>query len=196
MNRGIKFWLIVAAMQVVFGLLVFMVTRQIYMQVPNDDNNVASTGHEGAQEWSDRILDINPTLLDPLPSSSPPANLPNAQDPAVLSQQAGESFNNKQYSRAAELYEQLLLYDPKNVDVHNNLGITLHYLGRSDEALSWLDKGVALDSNHQRIWLTLGFVNSQLGNIEQARAALTTAAEMDRDTTVGQSAARMLEELP
>lgn len=195
MNRGVKFWSLMAAMLVVFGLLVFTITRQIYIPAPNRGDDVATSKNEASLEWSDHALNISPTLLDPLPASSPPANLPGAQDPAELSRLAGESFNNKEYSRAAELYEQLLLYDPKNVDVHNNLGITLHYLSRSDEALRWLDEGVTLDPTHQRIWLTLGFVNSQLGNIEVARAALTTAAEMDSNTNVGQSAARMLEEL-
>jgi hypothetical protein len=27
-----------------------------------------------------------------------------------------------QYDRAVELYERLLMFDPTNVDVHNNLG--------------------------------------------------------------------------
>jgi Flp pilus assembly protein TadD len=72
----------------------------------------------------------------------------------------------------------------------------LHYLGRSTEALDILHKGVAVDSNYQRIWLTLGFVNKQLGNSEQARKALTTAVQLDPDTDVGKSAAKMLEGLP
>jgi len=82
-----------------------------------------------------------------------------------------------------------------DVDTYNNLGITLHYLGRSTEALDILNKGVAVDSNHQRIWLTLGFVNKQLGDIEQARRALTTSVQLGADTDVGKSAAKMLEGL-
>ena len=97
---------------------------------------------------------------------------------------------------AASLYGQLLLIDPSNVDTHNNLGITLHYLGRSAEALDRLNEGALLDPGYQRIWLTLGFVNQQVGNIEEARAALTTAAEMGTDSAVGKSAERMLGELP
>ncbi|MGW8368799.1 MAG: tetratricopeptide repeat protein [Gammaproteobacteria bacterium] len=87
-------------------------------------------------------------------------------------------------------------FDPNNVEVYNNLGITLHYIGRSDEALRRLDQGVAIDPTHQRIWLTLGYVNSQLGNAEQARTALTKAVQMDPDNDIGQSAAKMLEALP
>jgi len=89
-----------------------------------------------------------------------------------------------------------LAFDPTNVEVHNNLGLTLHYLGRSEEALRRLNDGVALDSNNQRIWLTLGYVNSQLGNVEHARTALTKATQIGSNESIRQSAERMLDELP
>ncbi|MDH3932608.1 MAG: tetratricopeptide repeat protein, partial [Chromatiales bacterium] len=73
---------------------------------------------------------------------------------------------------------------------------TLHDRGRSDEALRWLNEGVAVDAGYQRIWLTLGYVNSQVGNTEEARAALTKAIDMNPDTDIGQSAANMLAQLP
>jgi Flp pilus assembly protein TadD len=105
-------------------------------------------------------------------------------------------FANRQYGKAAQLYEQLLAFQPNDADIYNNLGLTLHYIGESTEALRRLNEGVAVDPQYQRIWLTLGFVNSQLGNIEQARAALTTATQIGTDETVRQSAKNMLEDLP
>jgi Flp pilus assembly protein TadD len=99
-------------------------------------------------------------------------------------------------SPAAELYERLLVLGPNNVETYNNLGITLHYIGRSNEALRRLNEGVAIDPAHQRIWLTLGFVNSQLGNTEQARAALNTAADLNAANEIGKSAIKMLADLP
>jgi Flp pilus assembly protein TadD len=86
--------------------------------------------------------------------------------------------------------------DPNNVDTYNNLGITLHYLGKSNEAILRLNEGVAIDPTYQRIWLTLGFVNRQVGNAEQARAALNTAAKINADNEIGESAIKMLEDLP
>jgi len=121
---------------------------------------------------------------------------PTLQDPNEISRQAGEFFTNRQYDRAVDLYEQLLALRPNDAETYNNLGITLHYLGRSDEALRRLNEGVAVDAEHQRIWLTLGFVNSQLGNTDQARTALTTAAQIGSDDSIRQSARRMLEDLP
>jgi Flp pilus assembly protein TadD len=94
------------------------------------------------------------------------------------------------------LYRQLLTFDATNAEIYNNLGLTLHYLGSSEEALQKLNEGVALDPTHQRSWLTLGFVNSQLGNTEQARTALTNASQTGTDEEIHQSALKMLESLP
>jgi len=53
-----------------------------------------------------------------------------------------------------------------------------------------------VDPTYQRIWLTLGFVNSQMGNTAEARTALGTAVQLGADTDVGKSAAKMLADLP
>ena len=53
-----------------------------------------------------------------------------------------------------------------------------------------------MDAGYQRIWLTLGYVNIQAGNTEEARTALTKALEMNADNDIGQSAANMLAQLP
>jgi len=160
-----------AMFQIVFGLAIFAVTRQYYIQ----DSDTAT--HQAPIE--------SPTFTPPV-----------IEDPNEVARQANEFFANKQYDSAADSYERLLALDPNDVNTYNNLGITLHYLGRSTEALSRLEEGVSVDPTYPRIWLTLGFVNSQLGNIGQARAALATAAELDAEGDVGQSAATMLESLP
>ena len=181
MIRSARFWIMMTVFQVVFGLAIFTITRQYYIH--NSDNVSA--------EPTDRITSTNPAQFG-LPRSSQPI----IEDAALISRQAEEAFANEQYDRAAELYEQLLALSPNNVTAYNNLGITLHYLGRSAEALRKLNEGVAVDPTYQRIWLTLGFVNSQLGDTEQARTALTSAAQMGADNEVGQSALKMLEDLP
>ncbi len=53
-----------------------------------------------------------------------------------------------------------------------------------------------MDAEHQRIWLTLGFVNSQLGNTDQARLALTKATQVGGNASIRESAEKMLAELP
>ena len=191
MNSKSKFWIGITVLQVVFGLVVFAITRQYYM-VDSDKVSVASA-------TAGQSFPVMPDLATV--SSSKKINAStfsqsNIENPAELARQANDLFTNKQYDRAADAYVRLLALDPGNVETYNNLGITLHYLGRSSEALRSLNEGITVDSTHQRIWLTLGYVNSQVGNIEQARTALTTAANMSPGSEVGESAAQMLENLP
>ena len=148
MIRGPRFWILMAMFQIVFGLAIFTVTRQYYIQ----DSDTAT--HQAPIESS---------------TFTPPV----IEDPNEVARQANEFFANKQYDSAADSYERLLALDPNDVNTYNNLGITLHYLGRSTEALSRLEEGVSVDPTYPRIWLTLGFVNSQLGNIGQALSAPT-----------------------
>jgi predicted Zn-dependent protease len=189
MIHSSKFWIgMVVIGLTVFGLTVFAITRHFYLA---DAEKVGS----GAPRHS----------TTPLPVQSEESELANlisafpgtaaVNDPAELSFRADEAFSNQQFGQAAELYERLLMADPDDVDTYNNLGLTLHYLGRSTEALNVLNEGVTIEPGYQRIWLTLGFVNTQVGELDQARSALTTAVQMGADTDIGQSAAHMLDAL-
>ena len=192
MIRDAKFWISMTAFQVLFGLAVFAVTREYYIHNADNVSARPSTINQSAPVWPDGIAEIARSRLihSPLGEST-------GQEPVELSRRAADEFFSKQqYDRAADLYERLLALDPNNVDIQNELGLTLHYLGRSAEALRRLNDGVAADPTHQRIWLTLGFVNSQLGNTKQARAALTTATQIGTDEAIRQSAMTMLKNLP
>ena len=191
MNRKAKFWISMTVFQVLFGLVVFSITREYYV---HDAANVSvdqSTTDSSTLVWPEGTTETDITRL-----SSPASSGSTVEDPVEISRQADVFFVNKQYDRAAELYERLLAFSPNNAEIHNNLGLTLHYLGRSTEALRWLNDGVAVDPSNQRIWLTLGFVSSQVGHTEQARVALTTATQIGTDESIRQSAIEMLEKLP
>ncbi len=191
MMRNTRFWVLMAVFQVIFGTVVFTVTREYYI----DDSGPVSTGSTAMRQpvlaWPGSVTAEQSARSDLVPSTRAMS-----RDPVEISRQANESFAGRQYARAAELYEQLLILGPDNVETYNNLGITLHYLGRSGEALSRLNEGLAVDPTYQRIWLTLGFVNAQLGNNEQARVALTNATQIDADSDIGRSATEMLQTLP
>jgi len=186
-----KFWVSFVVFQVSFGLAVFAITREYYVQDAVNVSAQPSATNQPAPVWPNVTTATEIARL-----SLPTLSEPNLQDPNEIYRRAGEFFTNGQYDRAAGLYEQLLAFRPNDAETYNNLGITLHYLGRSEEALRKLNEGVAVGPEHQRIWLTLGFVNSQLGNTDQARTALTTAAQIGSDDSIRQSAMRMLEELP
>ena len=191
MDHNKRFWMLLVIFQVFFGLVVFAFTREYYRQ----DTPVAA-GHPpianpSATGWSRGITatDISrlssPGLVESMPS-----------DPAEIYSRAEEFFANRQYPQAAELYEQLLTFSPDDAEIHNNLGLTLFYIGRADEALRALNEGVAANPEHQRIWLTLGYVNSQLGNTDAAREALTRATEIGGNASIREAAMEMLAELP
>jgi len=186
-----RFWISFAVFQVVFGLAVFAVTRDYYIQDVETVSAHPAALNQSAPVWPNRITETQIARL-----SSPALSEPTLQDPVEISRRANEYFANRQYDRAADMYEQLLAFSPNDAEIYNNLGLTLHYLGRSAEALDKLNQGVAVDPEHQRIWLTLGYVNSQVGNIEQARTALTTATRIGTDESIRQSATKMLEGLP
>lgn len=185
-----KFWVSMIVFQAVFGIAVFAITRAYYEQDADEVRAPPSATGRPALAWPNGITETEVTRL-----SSSNSGEPTIQDPVELSRQAHDFFANKQYDRAAELYEQLLVFSPNNAETYNNLGLTLHYLGRSTEALRRLNEGIAVDAENQRIWLTMGFVNSQLGNTEQARAALATAVQIGSDESIRQSATKMLEDL-
>ena len=191
MTLNLKFWIPMTVFQIVFGLTVFTITRLYYIQDPDNVSADSAEIRQPAFVWPDGLTGMNSTQLN-----SSTFNQLSVEDPVEVARQANEYFANKQYDKAADLYQRLLVFSPNNVDTYNNLGITLHYLGKSSEAILRLNEGVAIDPTHQRIWLTLGFVNSQIGNAVQARTALNSAAKINADNEIGESAIKMLEDLP
>lgn len=191
MNRDGRFWIGMAVFQVAFGLAVFALTRQYYLEPPAPISGNPIPVTDSGPGWTENITAANLEQFDlSVPSQT------NMLDPVDVSRQANSYFANGQYEQAADLYEKLLEFGPDNADTYNNLGLTLHYLGRSDEALERLNEGIAAESTHQRTWLTLGFVNSQLGNTDAARTALTNAIQMGADDEIRRSATEMLDNLP
>ena len=197
MNRNARFWAMMALFQLVFGLSVFALTRQYYVSGPPKASAVAlpsASAADGAgsdNPHADLRSDPSGDLAE-LMSSFPGE----AQDPAALARQGDQFFAEQRYDLAAQRYRQAIEAGSRDANDYNSLGLTLHYLGRSAEALQVLNAGIALDSTYQRIWLTLGYVNSQLGNTELAREALGTAVQMGPDNEIGRSAVDMLNQLP
>ena len=186
-----RFWTLLVIFQVFFGLAVFAVTRDYYLQDAETARGQVQITGPATPAWSRGITatDISrlssPGIVETMPS-----------DPAEIYRRAEEFFANKQYAQAAQLYEQLLTYSPDDAEIYNNLGLTLFYLGRPDDALRQLNEGVARDAGHQRIWLTLGYVNSQLGNTAEARVALTNAIQVGGNASIREAAEKMLADLP
>ena len=197
MNRSARFWTLLVAFQIVFGFVIFGVTRQYYLEVGLKQGQarggpVAGQPHPMPAMPAGDPQDDLARLISAIPG---PAGAPVSGEPDALAREGDRLFGQGQYPRAAELYASALAAGDTDVNTYNSLGLTLHYLGRSGEALQVLNEGVGLDQGYQRIWLTLGFVHGQLGHVEQAREALERAWDMDPESDVGRSAADMLKQL-
>jgi tetratricopeptide (TPR) repeat protein len=197
MNRSVRFWALLAVIQVAFGLAVFGLTRHYYLDRAGQNPDTAP----GAAAVAAHPLPVVPAgtpeddLARLIATFPGPAGQAGGGDPVELARQGDLAFGNGEYPRAAELYAGALAAGDRDVNTYNSLGLTLHYLGRSGEALQVLGEGVALDAGYQRIWLTLGFVHGQLGHTDPAREALERAWDIDPESDVGRSAADLLKQL-
>jgi tetratricopeptide (TPR) repeat protein len=194
MMRNAKFWYSMVVFQLLFGLAVFALTRDYYRDDADGGTTQPSMVQQPSSDWAGPTGPVAVPDMAQLGSQTAQSSL--TEDPVEISRQAEAFFANKQYDKAATMYERLLPFSPNDGTVHNNLGLTLHYMGRSAQALSTLEEGVAIDPQNQRIWLTLGYVNSALGNTDRAREALTRAVETGTDEEIRQSARDMLKALP
>ena len=172
--------------QVVYGLAIFAATRAYFENEPRPAARVpVPIGNPG--EWRPAAS------LEALQGMTTNDLMPN--DPATILNQADRYFAERNYTQAARYYERLLQFDADNPDIRNNLGLTLQYTGRSAEALAVLGENVVAHPEHQRSWLTLGYVNRQTGDLAEARRALERAVSIDAASDVGRSAQSMLDEL-
>jgi len=117
-------------------------------------------------------------------------------NPGLLTQLGKSYFGLGQYSQAIQAYEKVLSLNPRDVDIYNDLGLALHYTGRSTEAIRKLRRGTEVDPTYQRIWLSLGFVLVSSNSVGEAKVALNKAWNMEPESGVGQEAKRMLDQLP
>jgi len=177
-------WLIVAAVQIFYGFAVFALTRDYYQR----QQPVVQAPNQSA----------HPAIVRPASPTGGGSAIPESvvqKDPGLLAQLGDERFRQRQYPEAIRIYRQVLELDPNDVDTHNDLGLALHYSGDSAQALAVLKQGVAKDPGFQRIWLTLGFVQGNTEERDQAGYTLQEAIKLDPESEVGQEAKRLLESL-
>ncbi len=117
-------------------------------------------------------------------------------DPKVMYALADAYFTMKRFGDAVKYYNKLLVLTPDNVDVYNDLGLSLHYMGKSSEGLKSLEKGIKKDPYNQRIWLTKGFVLAYgIGDLKKAGVAWKKARALDPKSSVGKAADNYLAQI-
>lgn len=179
-NLGLRSLVAIVGFLIVYGLAVFLGTRAYYTTQPVAQSAVprAAVSDELGRYQAMMSQDAQ------------------GQDVDTLIGKGDEHFERREYQQASAAYARALKLAPGDVELHNNLGLTLHYQGRTAEALAALKDGVQVDASYQRIWLTLGFVQAGAGDTAAARTALERAVELAPESPIGQEAGRMLGRLP
>lgn len=103
-------------------------------------------------------------------------------------------FDQHQFTDAIEYYKQAIALDPQDIDSYNDMGLSYHYIGKSDEGLKYVEEGINKNPAFQRIWLTKGFILAIKGNVAEARAAWEKAYSLGPNSDEGKSAASFLEQ--
>ncbi|GMR04405.1 MAG: hypothetical protein BMS9Abin23_0302 [Thermodesulfobacteriota bacterium] len=117
----------------------------------------------------------------------------NPDDTDVIQTLADTYFSTKRFDDAIKLYKQLSVINPGDVDLNNEIGLSLYYKGQSEEALKYIDEGIKKNPYHQRIWLTRGFILAYgVGDLKEAAKAWEKARVLDPASNVGKAAADYL----
>ncbi|MES9847888.1 MAG: tetratricopeptide repeat protein [Candidatus Thiodiazotropha sp.] len=185
-------WLVIIVAQVTYGLLVYAITRSYYEDTSVTTSQFPAASPDPATHPQVGSFDA---VMQPAVKLQPSSEALTTDDPALIARLADDYFMRKEYPQAIELYERALRINPDDVESHNDLGLSLFYIGQSQRAVEVLQTGASKQPDFQRIQLTLGFVQAQTGNKEAAFAAFNRAIELGPENTVGQEARRMLSEI-
>jgi predicted Zn-dependent protease len=178
-----------------YGFAVFALTRDYYVRNPPrlaaSPTAVQASPHATPEQRPKTFIQ-----QEVLSGGGAGAPVPTGNDPDQLNRAGDELFAEKRFAEAIPYYRRVLEIVPDDPDASNDLGLALHYAGRTGEAVQVLRTGSARSPDFQRIWLTLGFVSASAGDEVTARAALEKAREMNSNNAVGQEAGRLLGRLP
>jgi tetratricopeptide (TPR) repeat protein len=179
MHRKWKYALVLlaAVSLVVFSFMTASCSRSDSPQ--NEQREAARSSAPMIEQNATKVLSVEELDVD-------------SSDPQALAILADKYFKLKNYLQAAELYEKVIEVNPQDVSSYNSLGLVYYYTKRASLALDTLRKGTKVDPSFQNIWLTLGFVLMATGQIEEAKAPLSKAIELNPVNNVGQEAQKML----
>ncbi len=114
-------------------------------------------------------------------------------DTDALQTLADTYFAMKRYDDAIKYYKKIVALFPEDIDVYNEIGLSLHYKGESGDALKYIEKGLKKNPYHQRMWLTKGFILAYgVGDLKGAAKAWEKAKALDPASNVGKAAADYL----
>lgn len=92
---------------------------------------------------------------------------------------AGQLFNAGRLAEAENICRQIIKARPKLAEAHNILGVTLHRLGRSDEAVAALKAAIRFDGTIPNYHSNLGEIERNLGHLDEAEKILKRAIALN-----------------
>jgi len=118
---------------------------------------------------NDKIVEARETLEQ--------ASRIDPDDPKCLSLLGLVYFRLDDYEPAQQIYELLVQRFPEEASLRVNLGLVYMKQGHADKALEEMNRGVAIDPEHQRAYGYLGLLHSDRGDYRQAREAFRMAGQ-------------------
>lgn len=88
------------------------------------------------------------------------------------------SLRSTNATESMRYYQAAMAVRPKSATAHNNLGVALSFLGRSQEAISHYEQALAIDLKSPSIPHNLGLELSKMGHDEQAITQFRRAIEL------------------
>jgi tetratricopeptide (TPR) repeat protein len=84
---------------------------------------------------------------------------------------------------AKNVFEEILLEDPKNADVLYNLGMCFTDLGQPDDAITVLKKSIGYNPKYSNSYVALGYAYAKTGDRESATKYFLEALQLDPDNS-------------
>jgi tetratricopeptide (TPR) repeat protein len=102
----------------------------------------------------------------------------NAEDPAAWLAVANLAFDLRRWEVAAEAYEKHLELVPGDPDVMSDLAVSLHGMGRSQEALAMFDRAQQTSPQHWQSRFNEIVVLADLGRLDEAAQVMSELQRM------------------
>jgi tetratricopeptide (TPR) repeat protein len=81
-----------------------------------------------------------------------------SDDRVIILEKADLYYQVNNYIKAAQLYKQVLRYEPENISVWNKLGNALFHMGHSDESLLCYEKSLFYDATNREALINKGYL--------------------------------------
>lgn len=117
----------------------------------------------------------------------------NAEDPAAWLAVANLAFDLRRWEVAVEAYENHLELVPGDPDVMSDLAVSLHGMGRSQEALAMFDRAQQTSPQHWQSRFNEIVVLADLGRLDEAAQVMSELQRMQPENPDVQRLATELE---